>query len=134
MNIFHKFLSTKFGENPISSIYPFIWFSVDRNSLKDISKITAICRLELETSALICVENRPPKNSTSQNEHLRITKGTHGKNMYVCYKWERFFEILCQIIFAYVVNVSLGVRNSRNEAQFAPRYWDFDFPVAIEGN
>ena len=45
-----------------------------------------------------------------------------------------FCEIFCQVIFAHVVSVSLGVRNSRNEAQFAPRYWDFDFPVAIEGN
>ena len=36
MNIFHKILSTNFGENPISSIYPFIWFSVDRNSSKEI--------------------------------------------------------------------------------------------------
>ena len=36
MNIFHKILSTNFGENPILSIYPFIWFSVDRNSSKEI--------------------------------------------------------------------------------------------------
>ena len=36
MNIFHKILSTNFGENPISLIYPFIWFSVDRNSLEEI--------------------------------------------------------------------------------------------------
>ena len=36
MSIFNKILSTNFEENAISSIYPFIWFSVDINSSKEI--------------------------------------------------------------------------------------------------
>ena len=36
MNRFHQILPRNLGENRISSIYPFIWFSVDRISLKGI--------------------------------------------------------------------------------------------------
>ena len=52
---------------------------------------------------------------------IRITKGTQGKNMNVFYKRERLFDILqgfCVIIFADVVNLSFGVRDSQNETQF----------------
>ena len=66
---------------------------------------------------------------SSQDQHLRmrkirITKGTSGRNVYVCYKQERFSEIfariLCHNLCLRGISVSLGVRYSQNEAQFAP--------------
>ena len=84
-------------------------------------KITAIHGLELEICVNMC--RKPKKNSSSQDQHLRmrkirIAKGTPVRNTHVCYKRERFSDILpsfCVIIFAYVISVSLGVRDSRND-------------------
>ena len=72
------------------------------------------------------MHRKPQNNSSSQDQHLRMRKirydRTHGRNMYVCCKLVkkklRFVPGFSVMIFAYVVRVSFGVRDSQNESHF----------------
>ena len=108
MNIFHKILSTKFGAEILfrrfTHLFGYLLTEVlwkrYRHFLGSFRRIGQKSRQFTDWSwkyALICVENRKKNSeftrSASAHAQDRITKGTHRRNMYVCYKRERLFEI-----------------------------------------